>query len=60
MEIRLQNTQKSIYSTPQIELIKLDNEISLVLYSTPPVIPGEEISSTPEYFNSDSFKSCFG
>lgn len=32
---------KRYYSSPDIELIQLDNDISLVLDSTPPLGPGE-------------------
>lgn len=47
--------EKLTYTTPQIERIKLDNEISLALESAPPVFPGEGISAT-EYFNNDPLK----
>jgi hypothetical protein len=43
----------------QIELIKLDNEISLILESAsglPPSGPNET-SQAPEYFNSNPFKT---
>jgi len=48
--------EKQIYSTPIIEKIKLDFEISLALESIPPNGPGESMSCTPEYLN-DPFKS---
>jgi secreted Zn-dependent insulinase-like peptidase len=44
------------YSTPLIKRIKLDNEISLVLASDPPVYEKANFSSAPEYFNNDPFK----
>jgi len=46
------------YSTPLIERIKLDNEISLVLATTPVPGPGEPgwVGYAPEYFNNDPFK----
>ncbi|MFZ4726244.1 MAG: hypothetical protein ACOYMD_12445 [Paludibacter sp.] len=56
-------TEKRIYNSPEIELIKLDNEISLALQSAPPDGPGENImfgSNTPEYFNNYPFKSNIG
>jgi len=59
MEATNKNTQKLTYSPPQIERIKLDNEISLALESTPPFGPfesGNLGSSAPEYFNNDPFK----
>ena len=56
MEKNTKSIQKSTYCTPQIELIKLDNEISLQLQSEPPVAPGEGSLRAPEYLNSDPFK----
>ena len=53
-------TNKQDYTTPKIERIELDNEISLTLDSTPPVGPGGETRlQTPEYFNNDPFKTTF-
>ena len=52
--------RKLTYFSPQIERIKLDNEISLALESTPPLGPGETMNSVPEYFNNDPFKSNLG
>lgn len=51
--------QKRTYSTPQIERIQLDNEISLVLESTsPPSAPGwGQNLQAPENFNNDPFKN---
>jgi len=60
MKITSKNTLKRVYNTPQIELIKLDNEISLALESDPPFLPGEEISRGSDYFNRDPFKSIAG
>jgi len=51
---------KKIYNTPSIELIKLDNEISLILESagSNPGEPGTTGSLfVPEHFNNDPFKS---
>jgi hypothetical protein len=48
---------KKIYIEPQIELVKLDNDISLALDSAPPEGPGENLSKAPEYFSNDPFKS---
>jgi len=47
--------KKKIYSSPDIERIKLDNGISLALESSPPVMPGETALSTPESLNEDIF-----
>ncbi|MEI6752880.1 MAG: hypothetical protein WCK78_06910 [Paludibacter sp.] len=48
---------KNQYIKPIIEIIELDNEISLQLESTPPKAPGEAKLNTPEYFNNDPFKA---
>jgi hypothetical protein len=50
---------KKKYAVPNIELILLDNEISLSLES-PPIGPDESIrisSLAPEYFNNDPLKT---
>ena len=45
---------KSTYQTPQISEVRLDNEISLVLYSLPPLGPEEGMNQqVPHYFNSN-------
>ncbi len=46
---------KRIYQSPAIECIKLDNEISLALESTPPEGPGETGYNLQEHFNNDPF-----
>ena len=51
---------KKTYIEPRVELIKLDNEISLTLDSvTPPEGPGESGTGAlaPEYFKNDPFKT---
>jgi len=50
---------KKTYIKPQVELIKLDNDISLTLDSlSPPDGPGEVTGAlAPEYFKNDPFKS---
>jgi len=53
----MNNIKKKTYNVPVIDRIKLDNEFSLVLQSIPPVGPGESLSSTPEYFIHEPFKS---
>ena len=52
-------SKKRCYSTPQIEQILLDNEISLALESTtPPEGPGESGTGyAPEYMKNDPFKN---
>jgi hypothetical protein len=54
-------TEKQTYSSPSIERIALDNEISLILVSGD---PGDPIAPatpfvvlTPEYLNNDPFKT---
>jgi len=47
-------TKKS-YTYPRIELIVLDNQISLALESEPPPGPGEYGSLMPEHFNNYPF-----
>jgi hypothetical protein len=51
-----QNIAKREYKSPVIKQIKLDNEISLVLESTPPFGPFELSNNAPEYFNNDPYK----
>jgi len=58
--MKIQNIEKCKYNTPVIEQIKLDNEISLVLDSTPPVGPDEGYLKRPLYLNNDPFKSNIG
>ncbi len=48
--------KKKCYSTPQIEQILLDNEISLALASAPPEGPGET-NLSPEYLKNDPFEN---
>lgn len=47
--------EKRNYKTPKIEMVSLDNEISLVLISGDPGDPGASL--TPEYFRNDPFKT---
>ena len=58
--MKTKHSEKNIYSTPQIERIKLDNEISLELESTPPTGPDEGYLNAPEYINNDPFKTYLG
>jgi len=56
MKTKKNTSEKRVYYSPQIEQIKLDNEISLALSSLD--APGDpEASLTPEYFNNDPFKT---
>jgi hypothetical protein len=58
----MENTYKTkrIYNTPAIEEIKLDNEISLALESSPPTYEFVKGENAPEYFNNDPFKNNLG
>lgn len=49
-------TEKRTYNIPKLELVKLDNDISLILESEPPTGPNEAFAS-PQYFNNDPFKN---
>jgi len=57
MKTQIENLQKRMYIAPLIEQIKLDNEISLALESTPPVFELTKGLNAPEYFNNDPFKN---
>lgn len=57
---KINNIEKRNYSTPIVELIKLDSAISLILESDPPEGPGESMNKTPDYFNNDPFKAGLG
>ena len=61
MKTQAENRYMKTYIMPTIERIILDNEISLSMQSaldTPPALPNEGITQTPEYFNRDPFKDC--
>ena len=51
------NKNKYPYISPIVEIVKLDNEISLQLESLPPDGPGEFSSFAREYINNDPFKT---
>jgi len=60
MRTPLENSIKKAYIVPQIVCIKLDNEISLNLESsplTPPPGPFDSMNNSPDYFNNDPFKT---
>jgi len=48
--------KKKEYLAPVIEIVLLDNEISLALESTPPDGPGEGAFLAPEYMNNNPFE----
>lgn len=52
--MKTDNKQKVAYFTPEIKVVTLDNEISLVLESTPPIGPGEAYYD-PEFFEEEPF-----
>ena len=60
MKITAKITAKRMYNCPEIFSIKLDNEISLVLESNPPIGPDEGISFSPGYLKLDPFKTYQG
>ena len=60
MIMKPQNIVKKEYLTPVVEKIKLDNEVSLTLESTPPAGPNEGYLKVPEYLNNDPFKGNLG
>lgn len=51
-----ENTTKREYQSPQIELIRLDNEISLALESDPPTYESEN-RFKPESFTLEPFRT---
>jgi len=54
--------QKNRYISPRIELVKLDNEISLALESSSPPTKSNETNNvqTPDYFNTNPYRSTLG
>ena len=54
MNLRIDKKQ---YSSPNIQCVVLDNEISLALASAPPEGPGETMTTTPDYLNNDPYKN---
>lgn len=57
MKTTIESTKKKVYSSPQIERIILDNEISLVL-SSPAKLP--VWSENQENYTNDPFKTNVG
>lgn len=53
----IMEAKKKKYILPKIEIIAIDNEISLALESSPPDGPGEGTSLTPHYINNDPFRN---
>ena len=51
--------EKKKYIAPHIEIIFLDNDISLALESSPPVGPSET-NLSPEYLQSNPYKTQLG
>ena len=46
--------EKKQYTTPQLQLIELDNEISLALESNPPAGPSETLNSIQSPFKEET------
>lgn len=59
MKMNNKSVVKQEYSAPKVEKVRIDNEISLILESEPPIY-GDNISNTPESFNNDVFKGNIG
>ena len=60
MKTTMKTTKKRVYATPEIQVVNLDNEISLQLESDPPVKGDDEVYNSPYYFNNDPFKAGQG
>jgi hypothetical protein len=60
MKTTEKNKEKRIYLNPTIEIVKLDNEISLALQSAPPEGPGEGASVSPEFMHNDPYRNNMG
>lgn len=54
------NMEKRNYFPPVVEKIRLDNEISLALESSPPIGPDEGVNLSPDYLGNDTFKTNLG
>lgn len=54
--MKTQNSEKHNYKMPEIVKIKLDNEISLALESTPPTYESVNGRKAHEYLSNDPFK----
>jgi hypothetical protein len=55
--LKTTDIKKRLYTAPEIECVKLDNEISLALESNPPEGPNQVSLIAPEQFKNDPFKS---
>lgn len=51
------NKEKRTYAAPEIEIIRLDNGISLAMDSEPPMGPGESNNQLPNGTNNNPFKT---
>jgi hypothetical protein len=59
--MEIQKRENRLYINPEISEIKLDNEISLALASTPPSGPNETLNrNAPQYFDNDPYKRNMG
>jgi len=52
----MKTTQKRVYVTPEIQVVNLDNEISLQLASPPVPGEGDEVYNKPNHFSNDPYK----
>ncbi len=55
MKTNIIQTIKSEYIIPTIEIIRLDNEISLELESDPPIPGSETHRIAPEHFSNEPY-----
>jgi len=53
--MKTQDSLKRNYTAPELELIRLDHEISLALESSPPIGPGEMLLMVPDLLSNDPF-----
>ena len=58
MNIANIDSKKRVYTVPAVDIIKLDNEISLALESLPPGdAPGEGQNRMPDNFNNNPYNT---
>ena len=50
--------EKKKYLKPEVEIIQLDNEISLALASSPPAGPEEGALLTPDTYKNNPYNDC--
>ncbi len=60
MKLNIGKTVKLEYVAPTVEIIELDNSVSLTMESNPPIPDNESHNSleAPDYFNNDPYKKA--